>query len=762
MSLWSLFSRRMGMFIVALALVAVAAPARGHEGKELDYQPPYNGPDTSNGPGGALPISFPSSGITLLSWISVPTFNPAFTTANTVEGYVSQSGREYAVIGLSGGTAFVEVTNPTQARIVAQIAGPTSLWRDLRVHSTYAYAVSEGGGGIQVMNLSQIDNDVVTLVGAVNTPGSASTHTVFVNNTSGYLYRCGGGSTLGVRIYSLANPAAPAYVATALGTRYTHECQVVTYPPGGPWGNKEILFCSSDTTSGGGNPRLEILDVTDKGNITLLGATAYPNPGFSHQSWLSDDRQYVYLNDEIDGSGPAAGTRIINVADLANPFYVATVDNGNPAIDHNLYVIGNRIFQSNYRSGLRVFDSTNPVAPFEMAFFDTYPDNDNPNYNGLWDNYPFLPSGIILGSDIEKGLFIWRLGAPVVEFELPNGAPPYVNPFGQTIQVEITPINGGVLQAGTAKLNYKIGAAAYADVVMTPLGGNLYEAAIPATPCGTSVSFFASVMTTDGSTWRHPMGGAISPFVALSASDEVVTWSDDMETDQGWTAGAPGDTATSGIWVRVDPVGTAAQPENDNTPGAGTMCWVTGQGVPGGGVGAADVDGGITTLTSPIFDATGNDIAYIGYYRWYSNNQGAAAGHDSMPVDISNNNGATWTQLELVNENMGVWVGKTFRIDQFVTPTNQMRIRFIARDLDEGSVVEAGVDDVRLTLVRCTSIADIDADGDVDNDDVLAFVAVLLGTPQNPLHEPRSDINADGTANGRDVQPFAHAVINGG
>ena len=140
--------RRWLVLTMAVSMVGFVALALGHEGQEIDAQPAYDGPGSGNAPGGGLPLQFSSSGITLMSWISVPTFNSSFTSANTVEGYVSPSGREYAVIGLSGGTAFVEVTDPTNARIVTIITGPTSLWRDLRVHQNFAYAVSEGGSGM--------------------------------------------------------------------------------------------------------------------------------------------------------------------------------------------------------------------------------------------------------------------------------------------------------------------------------------------------------------------------------------------------------------------------------------------------------------------------------------------------------------------------------------------------------------------------------------------------------------------------------------
>ena len=227
--------------------------------------------------------------------------------------------------------------------------------------------------------------------------------------------------------------------------------------------------------------------------------------------------------------------------------------------------------------------------------------------------------------------------------------------------------------------------------------------------------------------------------------DTVVVSILDCETNLGWTVGATGDNATAGLWVRADPVGTTAQPENDHTVD-GVNCWVTGNGQVGGAVGAADIDGGTTTLVSPVFDATVVDEPRLTYFRWYSNNQGSAPNEDSMPVEISNDGGTTWVQLELVTENAGVWVEKTFRIADVVTPTSTMRVRFRARDLGNGSVVEAGVDDVKVFGYDCTAArpGDLNGDGVVDGADL----GVLLGNWGNP---GSGDIDGNGTVDGADL-----------
>jgi hypothetical protein len=212
-------------------------------------------------------------------------------------------------------------------------------------------------------------------------------------------------------------------------------------------------------------------------------------------------------------------------------------------------------------------------------------------------------------------------------------------------------------------------------------------------------------------------------YSSLSAAGVDQIFLDSMETNTGWVVGGAGDTATTGIWTRVDPNGTAAQPEND--AGAGTLCWVTGQGSVGGALGEQDVDGGTTTLTSPTFDLSGYEDGIVSYARWYSNNTGAGPNEDSMPIEISNNGGASWVQMELVTENLNAWATKSFRVGQFVQPTATMKFRVVARDLGAGSVIEAGLDDFRVEGIGCTAgnPADLDGNGVVDGGDLGLLLA---------------------------------------
>ena len=355
--------------------------------------------------GSARSLGFESENVQLKSWLPLNELgSPA--SGNDCWGYVSPSGREYALMGTSSGTVIVEITNPGNAQIIASLSGPNSLWRDIKTYGTYMYAVSEGGGGIQVFNLANID---LGQVQTLNSAGSGSTHNVAVDTDSGFLYRTGGVAS-GLYFYSLANPAVPTQVGQWTD-RYVHDAQVVTYTEG-PFAGRQIAFCCAGFSGGWSDTGLTIVDVTNKSNPFVVSQTYYSNAAYSHQGWLSEDRKYFYLNDELDEQnfGGTTTTRVINVEDIENPSFVGTFTSGSSSVDHNLYTHNGYIFEANYRSGLRVFDASNPTNPTQYGYFDTYPDNDGANFNGLWSVYPYFPSGTIIGSDLERGLFVWELG----------------------------------------------------------------------------------------------------------------------------------------------------------------------------------------------------------------------------------------------------------------------------------------------------------------------------------------------------------------
>ncbi len=707
--------RLLGLALVLLPALSFAA----HEDdpKLLDRRPPFPGEGYAPGrllrqggdvlarsiagrpahpsaglvaPTGQGVVDFPSQGVTLLSWLSLADLGGA-QSGNDCWGYVSPAGREYALMGLSNGLSVVEISDPSEPVIVQHIDGPGSLWRDVKVYGHHAYVVSEGGGGIQVVDLSDVDNGVVTLVNQVLTGGVESTHNVAIDEVSGHLYRCGGGSGVGLRIYSLANPAAPAYVGS-WSSRYVHDAQVVTYTEG-PFAGRRIAFACSGFGNGSVSTGLTIVDVTNPGAPFVRAQLNYPGARYSHQAWLSPDRQFLYLDDELDENGILPTTTFVfDVSNVDAPVLLSTFTNGNRAIGHNLYTKDTRVFQANYRSGLRVFDVTDPVNGNEIAWFDTWPQDDWDAFNGLWSCYPYFPSGIVIGSDLEKGLFVWWVGDPAVRVELPHGPPSALRPGGDSLLVRLA----GDVAAGSERIWYDAGAG-LVEAPLVPLGGELYRADFPPAPCGAEVAWFVGARSSNGIRWTAPEGAPYVVHASRVAEALAVRFVDDMEEDTpGWIVGLPGDTATAGFWERVVPIGTVAQPASDRTPD-GVHCWVTGQ--------HDDVDGGYTSLVTPRLDLSGSVDPVLVCWLWLSKSEGTPTPSDGLRLRISPDDGQSWQELDLLTQwpgaRAGGWVRFTYPLAGAVALTDQVRVAFRARDLNSDSIVEVALDDLSVVDVIC-------------------------------------------------------------
>jgi len=239
-------------------------------------------------------------------------------------------------------------------------------------------------------------------------------------------------------------------------------------------------------------------------------------------------------------------------------------------------------------------------------------------------------------------------------------------------------------------------------LTMAPTGNpDEYEALIPAQPGGTWVDYYIVAQDTVGNTARDPKDapaevhrffvGTITPIVMH-----------DFESDQGWTVGDVDDNATTGIWERCDPEGTEAQPEDDHTPDPGTKAYIT-QCAAGTGQGSYDVDGGKTTLFSPVFDLSGYPNAWVRYYRWYSNDTGASPETDRWIVDVSDDGGSTWVRLETLGSSDRTWRFVERNLLDYIDLTSQVQFRFVASDSEPGSIVEAGLDDFSIVVYEDVS-----------------------------------------------------------
>lgn len=350
---------------------------------------------------------FARKGVEMLSRISIPAFAVGASSASDAWGYTSPSGREYALIGLSNATGIVEVTDPFNPVIVATPSHTSSFWWDGKVYNGHLYTSNENGGGMQVIDLTDVDNGIVTVRPPLTTSGLSTIHSTTLNPDSGYAYLNGTNLTpAGVHgdlvVVNLANPASPVMVATGSAAQsYVHDSLVVTYSSG-PYVGREIAFCFC-----GGNG-LRIVDVTNKAAMFRRGTLVYPTLSYCHQGWLSEDRRYLFMNDELDESnlGMSATTYVVNVENLDAPFMAYSYTNDKCNIDHDLIVDGTLVYKASYTRGLEVDDGINPLTAHGVAFFDTHPEGNTTSFNGVWGVYAGFASGVVIATDIERGLFV--------------------------------------------------------------------------------------------------------------------------------------------------------------------------------------------------------------------------------------------------------------------------------------------------------------------------------------------------------------------
>lgn len=323
-------------------------------------------------------------------------------------------GKEYALVGLSSHTAFVDMSDPDNLRLVGVLPTATvnSSWRDIKVYQNYAFIVSEAQNhGMQVFDLTRlrdVENDAIEFDADTHFTEFGSAHNIVINEDSGYAYVVGtnrNGTYSGGPIFiNIQNPTTPILEGGFGSGGYSHDAQVVIYNgPDSDYTGKEILIGSNEN-------EVVIADVTDKTNPITISTVGYDNIRYTHQGWFTSDMRYFIVGDELDEVQIGTNTRtlIFDFSDLDNPSMSFEYIAQNTSIDHNGYTVGNSYFLASYRAGMREIDISNieSQSMTEIGFFDTYPENDNANFNGVWNIYPYFESGHIVISDIEKGLFV--------------------------------------------------------------------------------------------------------------------------------------------------------------------------------------------------------------------------------------------------------------------------------------------------------------------------------------------------------------------
>jgi len=399
-------------------LISVACSNNSSADNDLDViTPPIDNPGDpqtnfvacDNGFAGA----YPCSGYDLLGRLSLNDMSAA--SANDIWGWVDvTTDKEYALIGLDNGTAFVDITDTEDLKYLGKLPTATnaSPWRDIKVYNDHAFIGSEADGhGMQIFDLTALRN----VTGAPQTfssdaryTGFGNSHNVVINEASGFAFAVGTARddmyNGGVHFIDVQDPQNPMEAGGYGASGYTHDAQVVSYSgPDADYAGREIFIGANEN-------QMAVIDITDKQSPSNISSIQYSNLGYTHQGWFTEDQRYFILGDELDeiNFGFNSRTLVFDLSDLDNPVLHTTYLGTTSAIDHNGYVKGDEFFLANYTAGVRMLDISGIDGRniTESGYFDTYPLNNNAGFDGVWSIYPFLPSGKIIVSDINSGLFI--------------------------------------------------------------------------------------------------------------------------------------------------------------------------------------------------------------------------------------------------------------------------------------------------------------------------------------------------------------------
>lgn len=395
---------------------------------ERDYQPAEDLAAMAITPCvGGTAGGYPCQNVDLMSFLPLSSIGGG--NGNDIWGWTDPlTGKEYAIMGRTNGTAFVDISNPESPIYLGNLPTHTvnSTWRDIKVYANHAFIVSEASGhGMQVFNLTQlrtVTSPPITFSNTAHYNGFGNAHNIAINEATGFAYAVGTSTCSGgLHMVNIQNPTSPSNAGCFSSDGYTHDTQCVIYTgPDTTYQGQEICFNSNEDT-------LTIVNVNNKSNPVQLSRVGYSGSRYTHQGWLTEDQRYFLLDDELDEQNNGHNTRtyIWNVTDLNAPVLIGNFTSSAAAIDHNQYIKGNYSYQANYRAGLRILNLTNVASGSltEAGYFDIYPANNNANFNGAWSTYPYFASGMVIVSGIEQGLFVLRPNLSTGPTPTPSNTP---------------------------------------------------------------------------------------------------------------------------------------------------------------------------------------------------------------------------------------------------------------------------------------------------------------------------------------------------
>lgn len=690
---------------------------------------------------------------------------PGQTLAN-VCGYW-QNGQEYALLGGSLGLIIVDITNPASPQQIVQIPGPNNLWKEIKVYGHYAYVTTEGGSGLQIVNLSglpgsNLPSKFYTGDGAIS--GQLDEiHALHIDVTKGFLYLFGGNLFGGAaKVFDLKpDPYNPKYVGSFTDLGYIHD---------GFADNDTLYACHIEAGL------LSAVDMSDKSNPVLLGTVQTPGK-FTHNAWITSDRKHVLTTDEATPSFLAS----YDVSDPSNMEELDRVspNNGYGSYVHNTHILNDYAVTSWYTDGVLTVDAHRPQNLVIVGRYDTWAAS-NLAFDGCWGTFPFFPSGTVITSDIDPGQL--TVLTPTYQracylegrvFNACNGQPlagatVRINGSSDPQKVVVTKANGIYRTGQRAPGNFTVtvsapgfppqtinitlatGVVTELDVVLdigpaTDIFGTVTEAGTNAAVPGAVVTLVSPItsytLTSNGLGQFNlnciPAGNYVATagkWGYLDASVSVVPntptliqlqkgYYDDFGLDLGWTTGG---TATRGFWEWGEPDGTQfwgtiINPDTDAPGDNNDLCYVTGNG--GGQPGNDDVDDGFVSLISPVMKLAGFQDAIFSFYFWFYNGGGSGTPNDRMQVNLLK--GAQTIPLLTITESQSAWrYSGEINLGNFTTMSDNMRIEFIVRDDNPGHLVEGAVDIFRVQPVVTTKVG--------HTPDETAFLAI---SPNPTLNE---------------------------
>lgn len=656
------------------------------------------------------------------------------TELNDIWGYVDETGKEYALVGTKKGTSIVDVSNPASPVEVFWLPGMNSTWRDLKVWDNHLYVTTEAQQGLTIIDLTPLPQSTNLPSVIYQGPTGAgnqwkSAHNLYIDE-NGYAYifgaNRGNGGVIILDVHT--NPMAPIEVGV-FDDWYAHD----------GYARNDTLF-GAHVSDG----IFSVVNVVDKANPILLGVKSTPN-FFTHNIWESADGTHVFTTDEKSGAFIAAYD-ITNTSSMIETDRIQS-NPGSGVIPHNAHTLGDFVVTSYYRDGVTIHDVSRPNNLVEVGHFDSSPLSGN-GFNGCWGVYPYLPSGNIIISDIENGLFV--LGATYVKGCYVEGVVTdsvTTNPLQgvkvvvqNEIQTDLSKANGSyavsTVQAGTKTVKYSKQGYKTKTLTMNLVNGQLITqnvelSPLPPYPFTLKVIDQATnapinnadirLLTTDivheGQTnslgeeafvmfYQEVYGVSVGKWgyvthcedFLINASTGVITIAlkkgiyDDFTFDFGWNVSG---TATTGQWERGIPFGGpgSANPAVDADYDCSQYAYVTGN-EPTLDGDADDVDEGTVVLVSPSFDVTGFSDPYVNYARYFYNNFGPHAVDDTLRIILSN--GTNTALIDKVGQdtpNEYKWIFKSIRIQDFLTPSATMTLIVRTSDLDSNiNITEAGFD----------------------------------------------------------------------